>query len=626
MVELGEVCELVRGITYGKDDEVKEDGFKVLRANNINLDSSLNFEDIKEISKNLNFSEDKKLRKDDIFICLASGSKSHIGKVAFIETDTDYYFGSFMGVVRINQNDKAISKYIFQQLKNSKFNDYLRNEINGVNINNLNSKILSTYKIPLPPLSVQQEIVEQIEVKQKAIDAAKAVIESLERERRYFGQALRKLEGVELGEVCEIEKGTSITKKLITDGDIPVIAGGQQPAYYHNVSNREGKTITISGSGAYAGFVNYFEIPIFASDCSTIKSKDENKLMTKFIFRYLKTRQEDIYKLQMGMGQPHVYSKDLAKLKIPLPSLEIQKKLVAEAEREQKIIDANKELIEIMEGKIEELTAKKKNLPKMKEAERVLEFIRTFRHSLSSDISATQEYSFKAYVVPKIGNHRNSSDVAIEFVRFDPNNADEMEKYEKMIVGIKEKSILVANQGKHKPAKVLKGLVMNDQSSFMKNNNKSLTVFENFKIRRVYDEKTETWYFSVIDIVAALTEQNDFKKAQSYWTTLKNRLKKEGSEVVTKCDKLKLQSVDGKFYKTDVANAETLLRLIQSVPRKKAEPIKLWLAKVGYERMQEMNDPEQALNRSREYWQKQGRSEKWIQQRMMGQETRNNLL
>lgn len=153
----------------------------------------------------------------------------------------------------------------------------------------------------------------------------------------------------------------------------------------------------------------------------------------------------------------------------------------------------------------------------------------------------------------------------------------------------------------------------------------SLAIFETYKIRRIYDEQKETWYFSVIDIVAALTEQMDFKKAQSYWTSLKNRLKQEGNESVTKCDKLKMLSVDGKFYKTDVADTETILRLIQSVPSKKAEPIKLWLAKVGYERMQEMTDPELALNRSREYWQKQGRSEKWIQQRMMGQETRNKL-
>ena len=155
--------------------------------------------------------------------------------------------------------------------------------------------------------------------------------------------------------------------------------------------------------------------------------------------------------------------------------------------------------------------------------------------------------------------------------------------------------------------------------------NSALAIFENYKIRRHYDEKTETWFFSVIDIVAALTDQSDFKRAQSYWTTLKSRLKAEGNESVTKCDKLKLLSVDGKFYKTDVADVETLLRIIQSVPSKKAESIKLWLAKVGYERLQETIDPEKSVNRARENWQKHGRSEKWIQQRMMGQETRNKL-
>lgn len=159
----------------------------------------------------------------------------------------------------------------------------------------------------------------------------------------------------------------------------------------------------------------------------------------------------------------------------------------------------------------------------------------------------------------------------------------------------------------------------------MKNEENSLAIFENFKIRRQYDEKSEMWYFSVIDIIAALIEQMDYNKAKSYWTTLKNRLKNEGSEVVTKCDRLKMLAQDGKIRETDVANVETILRLIQSVPSKKAEPIKLWLSKVGYERMQEINDPAKALSRSREYWQRMGRSEKWIQQRMVGQEVRNKL-
>lgn len=153
----------------------------------------------------------------------------------------------------------------------------------------------------------------------------------------------------------------------------------------------------------------------------------------------------------------------------------------------------------------------------------------------------------------------------------------------------------------------------------------ALAVFEDFQIRRVYDDKAETWYFSVVDIIAALLQQPDFQAARNYWKVLKNRLKKEGSESVTKCNRLKLPAADGKSYLTDVADPETLLRLIQSVPSPKAEPIKLWLAKVGYERIQDMGDPARSLDRAREYWKQHGRSEKWIQQRMMGQETRNKL-
>lgn len=150
-------------------------------------------------------------------------------------------------------------------------------------------------------------------------------------------------------------------------------------------------------------------------------------------------------------------------------------------------------------------------------------------------------------------------------------------------------------------------------------------IFEEHEIRRVYDEASETWWFSVVDIVQVLTQQPDYQAARNYWKVLKNRLNKEGSESVTKCNRLKLPAADGKNYLTDVATAETLLRLVQSVPSPKAEPIKLWLAKVGYERMQELADPARSLERARETWQKHGRSEKWIQQRMTGQETRNKL-
>ena len=154
-------------------------------------------------------------------------------------------------------------------------------------------------------------------------------------------------------------------------------------------------------------------------------------------------------------------------------------------------------------------------------------------------------------------------------------------------------------------------------------NPKELAIFEGHRIRRVYDENAETWLFSVVDIIGILTEQPDFQAARKYWNKLKERLSKEESQSVTNCHRLKLPAADGKSYLTDVAGPETLLRLVQSVPSPKAEPIKQWVAKVGYERMQEMSDP--ALDRARETWQKHGRSDKWIQQRMTGQETRNKL-
>ena len=147
-------------------------------------------------------------------------------------------------------------------------------------------------------------------------------------------------------------------------------------------------------------------------------------------------------------------------------------------------------------------------------------------------------------------------------------------------------------------------------------------LFEQQKVRTHWDEKEEKWYFSISDIIAILTESVD---PLAYWRKLKERLKKEGNETVTNGHGLKMKAADGKMRMTDVADTEQLLRLIQSIPSPKAEPFKQWLAKTGYERMKEIADPEQSLDRARENWQKLGRSEKWIQQRMTGQETRNKL-
>ncbi len=150
----------------------------------------------------------------------------------------------------------------------------------------------------------------------------------------------------------------------------------------------------------------------------------------------------------------------------------------------------------------------------------------------------------------------------------------------------------------------------------------NIKLFESKKVRSAFNEEEQKWYFSIIDVIEILV---DNKRARKYWSDLKSKLTKEGSKVSEKIGHLKMEASDGKLRETDVADTETLLRIIQSIPSPKAEPFKQWLAKVGYERMQEISNPEQSLERARENWQKLGRSEKWIQQRMTGQETRNKL-
>ena len=149
-----------------------------------------------------------------------------------------------------------------------------------------------------------------------------------------------------------------------------------------------------------------------------------------------------------------------------------------------------------------------------------------------------------------------------------------------------------------------------------------LKLFENKKVRTHWNEENEQWYFSVIDVIEILTDSSIPKR---YWSDLKKKLQAEGSDVYEKIVQLKMVALDGKKYATDCLDTQDLLRLIQSIPSPKAEPFKQWLAKVGYERMQEIADPSQSVDRARENWQKLGRSEKWIQQRMTGQETRNKL-
>ena len=155
--------------------------------------------------------------------------------------------------------------------------------------------------------------------------------------------------------------------------------------------------------------------------------------------------------------------------------------------------------------------------------------------------------------------------------------------------------------------------------------NDKVQLFEDQPIRTAWVEDEEEWYFSIVDVVGALTEQIDYEKARKYWNKLKQRLKEEGSQLVTNCHQLKMTAQDGKKRLTDVANTEQLLRLIQSIPSKKAEPFKMWLAQVGRERMEEVIDPELTIERALETYAKKGYSREWINQRLQAIQVRKEL-
>lgn len=153
----------------------------------------------------------------------------------------------------------------------------------------------------------------------------------------------------------------------------------------------------------------------------------------------------------------------------------------------------------------------------------------------------------------------------------------------------------------------------------------SIKLFQKQKVRTHWDEEQEKWYFSIIDVIEILTEQPNHQRARNYWKVLKNRLLEEGNETVTNCNRLKMQAEDGKMRLTDVADTEQLFRLVQSVPSKKAEPFKMWLAKVGRERMDEIEDPELGFDRLMETYLKKGYSKEWINQRLKSIEVRKEL-
>lgn len=366
MVALGEVCELVRGVVFSKDDEVSDGGVQVLRANNIDKDRyQLNLDDIKRVAPKADFSEDKKLKKDDIFICLASGSKDHIGKVALIQTDTAYYFGGFMGAIRVKQG-RLHPGYLFRQLTSGHFNAFLREQIAGANINNLSAELLYRFQIPLPPLEVQKEIVAAIEGYQKVIDGARAVIDNY----RPHIPIHPDWPMVAIGEVCELVNGRAFKPadwQRAESGGLPIVRiqnlndrNAEFNYFTGDVSERHmiepgellfswsGSRGTSFGAHIWSGPRAVLNQHIFKVRFSADRA---NKTFLLHALNWVVAEVED--NLHGGVGLVHITKGNLERIKIPVPPLATQQAIVAEIEAEQALVNANRELIARMEKKIQ---------------------------------------------------------------------------------------------------------------------------------------------------------------------------------------------------------------------------------------------------------------------------------
>ena len=377
LIELGEVCELVRGVVFSKEDEVTEGGVQVLRANNINKDRyELDLYDIRRVSPKVDFSDEKKLRKGDIFICLASGSKDHIGKVAFIKDDTEFYFGGFMGVIRVKP-ERIHAGYLLKQLTTGHFNDFLREQIAGANINNLSGGLLYRFKIPLPPLEVQKEIVAEIEGYQKVINGARAVLDNY----RPFIPINPDWPMVELSEACIVNPRKSEVSGL--EGStvvsfVPMSDIGEHEMFFESKETKRLDEVTTSytyfkdGDVLLAKVTPCFEngkagiarglrngIGFGSSEFYVLRPTDA--LLPEWVFMCAATpafRAWATPQMTGTGGLQRIPRSVVENYKIPLPPRATQQAIVAEIESEQSLVAANRELIVRFEKKIQATLAR----------------------------------------------------------------------------------------------------------------------------------------------------------------------------------------------------------------------------------------------------------------------------
>ncbi len=324
---LGNVATILNGYAF-KSREYVNNGIRVIRISDVQKgrisNATLKFYPI-EMKKTLN---NYLLKENDLVMSLTG----NVGRVAMLsKSDLPAGLNQRVACMRVN-NKIVLTRYLFHFFDQNFFeNEAMRNATGGGQ-KNMSTSWLSKYEIPIPPMHVQKEIVRILDTFTELKAELKAELTARKKQYIYYREQLLtfadgEVEWKVLGDVVDFKRGKTITAKTKINGDIPVISGGRKPAYYNAKYNRENKTITVAGSGAYAGHIMYWDEKIFVSDAFSIKPH-LNILDTKYLYYFLLDKQNWIYSLKKGSGVPHVYFKDLAVLKIPIPPLHVQEEVV----------------------------------------------------------------------------------------------------------------------------------------------------------------------------------------------------------------------------------------------------------------------------------------------------------
>ena len=318
--KLGDVCEFLNGYAF-KSDDYQTSGIPIITIKHIPFDIIKEYNFYKKDAKYQKY----EINKNDMLIALTGAT---IGKIGIYNSDTTAYLNQRVAKLKSNKNN-ILDKYIYYYLVNIDIQKIIKNISTGSAQENISTeKLGNSIEIPISSLEVQKKIVEQLDVIYKNIQTSKEQIEESKKIMKYYVETMTYWEKEQkLGDLCEFKNGKQLSKDKFIEGNYPVIGGGCNPCGYHNEYNRNENVILCSSSGANAGYISKYPSKIWASDCFSIEpNKSINNL---YLYYYLKMIQENIFKLQSGSAQPHVYSKNIEDLKISIPSLEKQKEIVS---------------------------------------------------------------------------------------------------------------------------------------------------------------------------------------------------------------------------------------------------------------------------------------------------------